>query len=112
MKKTKPTKPPSEEYSRFEQLARAVIAVPKSELDKRRLWRVWVDSRQSAMGQFRSIEMKARHIALVVVFALAGLLYALGSIRGAGALLILGFIVELVGWALWADEIARDRDNS
>ena len=35
MKKTKPTKPPSEEYSRFEHLARQVIAVPKSELDKR-----------------------------------------------------------------------------
>jgi hypothetical protein len=35
MKKLKPTKPPSEEYSRFEQLARQVIAVPKSELDKR-----------------------------------------------------------------------------
>jgi hypothetical protein len=35
MKKTKSTKPPSEEYSRFEQLARQVIAVPKSELDKR-----------------------------------------------------------------------------
>jgi hypothetical protein len=35
VKKTKPTKPPSEEYSRFEQLARQVIAVPKSELDKR-----------------------------------------------------------------------------
>ena len=35
MKKAKPTKPPSEEYSRFEQLARQVIAVPKSELDKR-----------------------------------------------------------------------------
>jgi len=35
MKKTKPTKPPSEEYTRFEQLARQVIAVPKSELDKR-----------------------------------------------------------------------------
>lgn len=35
MKKAKPTKPPSEEYSRFEQLVRQVIAVPKSELDKR-----------------------------------------------------------------------------
>jgi len=35
VKKTKPTKPPSEEYRRFEQLARAVIAVPKKELDKR-----------------------------------------------------------------------------
>ena len=35
MKKTKPTKPPSEEYSRFEQLARQVIAVPKAEIDKR-----------------------------------------------------------------------------
>ena len=72
----------------------------------------WIDSRQAAMGQFRSIEMKARHIALVVVFALAGLLYAVGSLRGAGALLLLGFIVELVGWALWAAEIARDKDSS
>ena len=35
MKKTKPTKPPSEEYQRFEKLAKALIAVPKSELDKR-----------------------------------------------------------------------------
>jgi hypothetical protein len=35
MKKAKPTKPPSEEYSRFEQLVRQVITVPKSELDKR-----------------------------------------------------------------------------
>jgi hypothetical protein len=35
MKKTKPTKPPSEEYSRFEKLAKALIAVPKSEIDKR-----------------------------------------------------------------------------
>lgn len=35
MKKAKPTKPPSEEYSRFESLVRQVIAVPKSELDKR-----------------------------------------------------------------------------
>jgi hypothetical protein len=35
MKTPKPTKPPSEEYLRFEQLARQVIAVPKKELDKR-----------------------------------------------------------------------------
>jgi hypothetical protein len=28
-------KPPSQEYSRFEQLAREIIAVPKRELDKR-----------------------------------------------------------------------------
>jgi hypothetical protein len=35
MKKTKPTKPPSEEYARFESLVKQVIAVPKSELDKR-----------------------------------------------------------------------------
>lgn len=35
MKKVKGTKPPSEEYTRFEQLARQVISVPKSELDKR-----------------------------------------------------------------------------
>jgi hypothetical protein len=35
MKKTKPNKPPSEEYQRFEKLAKALIAVPKSEIDKR-----------------------------------------------------------------------------
>jgi len=35
MKKGKSTKPPSDEYARFEQLARQVIAVPKKELDKR-----------------------------------------------------------------------------
>jgi len=35
MKKTKPTKPPSDEYQRFESLAKALIAVPKSEIDKR-----------------------------------------------------------------------------
>lgn len=35
MKKTKTTKPPSDEYQRFEKLARALIAVPKSEIDKR-----------------------------------------------------------------------------
>ena len=29
------SEPPSEEYSRFESLVRQVIAVPKSELDKR-----------------------------------------------------------------------------
>ena len=35
MKKTKPTEPPSDEYKRFEKLAKALIAVPKSEIDKR-----------------------------------------------------------------------------
>jgi hypothetical protein len=35
MKKPKPAKPPSEEYARFETLAKQLIAVPKSELDKR-----------------------------------------------------------------------------
>jgi len=35
MKKVKPTKPPSDEYARFEKLAKALIAVPKSEMDKR-----------------------------------------------------------------------------
>ena len=35
MKKTKPTKPPSDEYQRFEKLAKALITVPKSEIDKR-----------------------------------------------------------------------------
>jgi hypothetical protein len=33
--KKKPSKPPSEEYQRFEKLAKALIAVPKSEIDKR-----------------------------------------------------------------------------
>ena len=35
MKKTKPTKPPSDEYQRFENLARQIISVPKSEIDRR-----------------------------------------------------------------------------
>ena len=35
MKKPKQSKPPSEEYQRFEKLAKALIAVPKSEIDKR-----------------------------------------------------------------------------
>lgn len=35
MKKIKPAKPPSEEYQNFERLAKAILAVPKSELDKR-----------------------------------------------------------------------------
>jgi hypothetical protein len=35
MKKAKPTKPPSEEYSNFEKLAKQLISVPKSEIDKR-----------------------------------------------------------------------------
>jgi hypothetical protein len=29
------SKPPSDEYERFEKFAKAIIAVPKSELDKR-----------------------------------------------------------------------------
>lgn len=35
MTKPKPNKPPSEEYQRFEKLAKAIIAVPKKEIDKR-----------------------------------------------------------------------------
>lgn len=35
MKKAKSKEAPSEEYQRFEQLARQLIAVPKSEIDKR-----------------------------------------------------------------------------
>ncbi len=35
MKKSKPSKPPSEEYQRFERLAKQLISVPKSEIDKR-----------------------------------------------------------------------------
>jgi hypothetical protein len=35
MKKTKSNKPQSEEYSNFEKLAKQLISVPKSEIDKR-----------------------------------------------------------------------------
>jgi len=35
MKKVKPSKPTSEEYQRFEQFVKELVAVPKSELDKR-----------------------------------------------------------------------------
>jgi hypothetical protein len=35
MKKSKTDKAPSEEYARFEKLAKQLIAVPKSEIDKR-----------------------------------------------------------------------------
>jgi len=35
MKKSKTDKAPSEEYQRFEKLAKALIAVPKSEIEKR-----------------------------------------------------------------------------
>jgi len=35
MKKAKTTKPPSEEYQNFEKLAKQLISVPKSEIDKR-----------------------------------------------------------------------------
>ncbi len=34
MKKSKPS-PPSEEYARFEKLAKQLISVPKGEIDKR-----------------------------------------------------------------------------
>ena len=35
MKKAKASKPPSEEYQNFEKLAKQLISVPKSEIDKR-----------------------------------------------------------------------------
>ena len=35
MKKSKTDKAPSKEYARFEKLAKQLIAVPKSEIDKR-----------------------------------------------------------------------------
>jgi len=35
MKKSKTDKAPSEEYSNFEKLAKQLISVPKSEIDKR-----------------------------------------------------------------------------
>ena len=34
-KKSKTSKPPSEEYQNFEKLAKQLISVPKSEIDKR-----------------------------------------------------------------------------
>jgi hypothetical protein len=35
LKKSKTDTPPSEEYSNFEKLAKQLISVPKSEIDKR-----------------------------------------------------------------------------
>ena len=35
MKKSKSSDKPSEEYQNFEKLAKSIIAVPKSEIDKR-----------------------------------------------------------------------------
>jgi hypothetical protein len=35
MSKAKSNKPPSEEYQNFEKLAKQLISVPKSEIDKR-----------------------------------------------------------------------------
>ena len=35
MKKAKSAKPPSEEYQNFEKLAKQLISVPRSEIDKR-----------------------------------------------------------------------------
>jgi hypothetical protein len=35
MTKAKTSKPPSEEYANFEKLAKQLISVPKSEIDKR-----------------------------------------------------------------------------
>jgi hypothetical protein len=35
MKKAKPTKPPSEEFARFQEFTRKLIAVPKEEIDQR-----------------------------------------------------------------------------
>lgn len=35
MKKSKPAKPPSEEYQRFESAMRQILSVPESELEKR-----------------------------------------------------------------------------
>ncbi|MBA3356455.1 MAG: hypothetical protein H0U18_11105 [Pyrinomonadaceae bacterium] len=35
MKKAIAGKPPSDEYQRFEKLAKSILAVPKSEIDKR-----------------------------------------------------------------------------
>ena len=35
MKKAKTSKPPSQEYRNFENLAKQLISVPKSEIDKR-----------------------------------------------------------------------------
>jgi hypothetical protein len=37
MKKTKPTKPPSEEFKRFEDFTRRLMAVPKKEIDEQKV---------------------------------------------------------------------------
>lgn len=36
MKKAKPTKPPSEEFRRFEDFTRRLMAVPKKEIDEQK----------------------------------------------------------------------------
>lgn len=36
MKKAKPSKPPSEEFRRFEEFTRKLIAVPKKEIDQQK----------------------------------------------------------------------------
>ena len=36
MKRTKPTKPPSEEYRRFEEFTKRLMAVPKKEIDQQK----------------------------------------------------------------------------
>ena len=48
-KKPKSAKPPSEEYQRFEKLAKSLIAVPKSEIDNERV--SLTKSENSAFGQ-------------------------------------------------------------
>jgi hypothetical protein len=47
--------------------------------------------------------MKAHHIAALVCFAIAGLLYALASSEmAAGAIGFFGFMIEFVGWGTLA----------
>jgi hypothetical protein len=36
MKKAKPTRPPSEEFRRFEEFTKRLMSVPKSEIDKKK----------------------------------------------------------------------------
>jgi hypothetical protein len=53
MKKPKASKSPSDEYQRFEKLAKQLISVPKSEIDKR----------QAEYERDRKKEAKKRRVA-------------------------------------------------
>jgi Na+/phosphate symporter len=54
--------------------------------------------------------MKKSHIAALVCFAAALLLYAFGSSQaGAGGLIFLGFVFELMAWKNVSDSIDKKK---